>query len=96
MFTKKQISQTGGDETAKYSVTFDGEYTVEKFAAEVLSNPNEWGTIHLYYNYNELKSVDYSKGILLEQIPSDINTLKIKAVTAHGGWSLMNYEVDIK
>lgn len=96
MFKLIQTGREGGDCTAPYDVELDKEYTVREFITEVLINrPNEWGDIY-YCEGVKIRLVDdphceYRYGILLTTLPEEILDKKVIYVTAHGGWSSMDY-----
>lgn len=83
-----------GDCTSAYDVSFPQDITVEQFVQLVLQeNPKEWGTIGLSWNH---KLVDYSHGSIKFREDYDVykNERVLKA-KAHGGWSLMDYELEL-
>lgn len=95
MIKLKQNTKTFGDSTAGYLVILDKEYTVDEFVNEVLTK-NEWGYIGIYYeNMHWFESgnpkCEYKWNKLISKLPDDILNKKISSVTAHGGWSNMDY-----
>ena len=83
-----------GDSTSAYSVSTKDPMTIEQFINTVITeNPNEWGSFTLKYN-NHI--CDYSRGIKFIQNLDFYNKIKnyiIAYATAHGGWSLMDYNL---
>ena len=94
MFTLSQISPTGGDCTALYKAILYKDYTVQEFVTEILTR-REFGSItidgecinstyNFSYNDSNCESIWNYKGLL---------DLKVKRVTANGGWSRMDYTI---
>lgn len=85
-----------GDETSSYDVILpEGEdITVQEFIEQILvDEPNEWGAI-----YNGMREViaDYKYGEATFRDGYDkYKNAKIANVTAHGGWSTMDYYIRI-
>lgn len=101
MFSLTQIGPTSSDCTARYLVTLYGDYTLQEFINEVLSNKGEWGTISiakrgcLWYNY---PSFSYRYGEIRSRptLPEEVYSYKIKDVRANGGWSNMDYTIQLE
>ena len=97
MIKLTQNTPTAGDCTAGYAVTLDKEYTVEELINEVLVR-NEWGYIGIY---NEGQSwfergtpnCEYRQNKLVTEMQKEVLPMKIKSVTASGGWSRMDYVI---
>ncbi len=83
-----------GDCTSIYDVSFPQDITVEDFVQLVLQeNPGEWGTIGLTWEHI---LVDYSHGSLTFRPEYDAyKNERILKAKAHGGWSLMDYEIEL-
>lgn len=88
-----------GDCCCSYDIELRGEWTVQEFVEAVLKkNGNEWGYFYIGGGRNMFDKpyrAEYRYGKLKEPIQGKIARRKIKRVTAHGGWSLMDYTVDI-
>lgn len=100
MFNLIQRAPAGGDCTAPYDVIFDKEYTIEEFVADVLSRRDEWGSIFIYDRSSKsgYKSCgrNYKYGELSMDLPKKLIGKKVKFASAHGGWSLMNYDIELR
>ena len=99
MFKLKQIRPAGSDCTAPYEVILDKEYTVREFINTVLTNePREWGSIGIIKRGAVFGDpcCEYRCGELLSHLPDDILDRNIDWACAHGGWSLMNYQLRLK
>ena len=87
-----QTHPTGSDETAPYDVILDKECTVREFIDAVLKR-NEWGRIKIKngscieYRRNEVISNDMTENDM---------ACVINKVRASGGWSNMDYYLEIK
>lgn len=94
MFSLTQITPTFGDCTAGYRVDLDKEYTVSEFINEVLKKePNEWGYFKIK---NTREKVEYRHGeILNNNFDNEILSARIISISAHGGWSNMDYLIII-
>lgn len=98
MFRLTQIGRTRGDCTAKYSVSLDKVYTVKDFIQTVIAeNPDEWG----YIGINDGQTIfgnpccEYRWGNLISDLPKELHEKTITSVKADGGWSRMDYLLDI-
>ena len=83
-----------GDETCSYVIDlFDKEITVEDFIKMVMCQyPNEWGHI----TCGSVSLVHYNRGsIRFDSGYEDLKERKVASVSAHGGWSLMDYNIVI-
>lgn len=99
MFQLKQAGPVWGDCTAPYEVILDKEYLVREFIEEVLERKREWGYIGIKTD-NPFRCLgepkcEYRYGQLLGTLPGYMSR-KIKSVTAHGGWSCMNYILELE
>lgn len=94
MFTLTQVTQIFGDCTAGYRVDLDKEYTVSEFINEVLKKePSEWGYFKIK---NTGVRTEYRHGKILENnFDNDTLSAKIISMTAHGGYSNMDYSIII-
>ena len=86
------IGRTLGYETTPYSVTDYKAKTVVEFVNEVLERTREWG----YINVNELGSIEYRKGELLNPIPDTWQYKMIDKIESVGGWTRMDYYITTK
>lgn len=99
MIKLTQNTPTGGDCTARYTVTLDKEYTVKEFIDEVLTR-NEWGCVGIYnegqaWFDSGTPNCEYSRGKLITEMPLEVLERKIESVTASGGWSRMDYVIKL-
>ena len=88
----KKTSRTFGDETSNYDVTSDSK-TAKDFVNKVLTSfKGEWGYFHLGG-----KRYEYRYGVLLNNIPDEVlNREIVYPIKANGGWSAMDYRINIK
>lgn len=87
-----QTGRTGSDETAPYSVYDYKAVTASDFVSEVLeAEPNEWGRIEVM----GFGSVEYKDSKLLSEIPESWKYLTVVKVTGSGGWSSMDYRIQV-
>lgn len=82
-----------GDCTAPYDIRFNRECTVREFIDEVLKR-NEWGYICIN-NYVNGPRCEYKYDKLLTPLSHAILDMPIKSATANGGWTRMDYVLDI-
>lgn len=91
LFELHASGPTAGDCTAPYDVVFRNECTVREFINEVLQK-HEWGFIRISdgpgieYKYDKITYGGFGPNIL---------DSKINKATAHGGWTRMDYVLDI-
>lgn len=84
-------SVMGGDCTTAYNV-YDYPTTVGEFIDEILKNyKKEWGEI----NVNGFGRCEYKHGKLLSELPAEVLQKRITKVRAAGGWSNMDYRIDV-
>ncbi len=103
----KKTHSTGSDETAPYDVILDRECTVREFIDAVLLR-NEWGKIEIR---NSFRCVKFNSGMkvpitpCIEYCKNDVTSTNmtdddmacvINKIRASGGWSNMNYYLEIK
>lgn len=83
----------GYDCTCGYSVELFGVKTVEDLVKTVLSDrSDEWGAFVI-----SDKKCEYEYGKITDRMfPADMMNSEIIGVTAHGGYSLMNYFIKMK
>ena len=91
------MSCTGGpygDATSSYKFTIIGnEMTLEQFAEAIAEDEREWGSIRKSSPFGEVLA-DYKYGKI--NYRADKNIKIAKEGTANGGWSLMDYYVEVK
>lgn len=94
LFKLRTAGPTAGDCTTPYYVDFYSECTVREFIDEVLKK-GEWGYIMIGKFFDGPK-IEYSHGMIASGVFSqNILDSKIKKATAHGGWTRMDYMLDI-
>ncbi|MCK9592692.1 MAG: hypothetical protein M0Q91_11875 [Methanoregula sp.] len=90
-----QITQTAGDCTAGFAIDLDREYTVGELINEILTR-HEWGYIGIHnegqaWFQHGTPNCEYRKDKLVTEMQKEVLTMKIKSVTASGGYSRMDY-----
>jgi len=91
-------SHVFGDCTQRFSVAYDGILTVKEFIDIVLKeNQDEWGYIGIKCKGEIFGNpkCEYSKGKLLYEMTEDVLTKNIVDVTAQGGWTRVDYLIEI-
>lgn len=88
----EQISETFGDCTALYAVTFTKTYTVREFLQEILTK-KEWGSIEVFGEDDEPSLCKYKQDKLISNLPDDLLDKMIVEASARGGWSCMDYKL---
>lgn len=93
---------TGGpysDCTSTYHIVLDKSYCVGEFIEILLKEfPNEWGYIGLYckgevFGYPKC---EYNHGVIIDgSFTEDILMFEIESVRASGGWSRMDYLINL-
>ena len=100
LFTLKQESDVRGDETASYSVHFRTPPTIGEFVEDILANhQNDWGYIGIYNHdtgsdpscFSGKPFIEYSRGSLRSDFSKEFKSKRIRAASADGGWSRMDY-----
>lgn len=85
-----------GDCTSAYSVFIEHSMTVEQFIDTVIAeNPGEWGRFTLKYNKQVCSYSRGAKTILDLDFYNKVKDYIVIRATAHGGWSLMDYDLDV-
>jgi hypothetical protein len=99
MFKFVQSTPVGGDCTCGYEIQLDKLYTVKEFVDTVVKEKNkEWGCIGISDGKSIFGSPNcqYRCGELItEQLPDDILLMPVKKASASGGYSRMDYKIDI-
>lgn len=94
LFELRSAGPEAGDCTAPYDVVFRKECTVREFIDEVLKQ-NEWGSI-IIGSYFDGPRIEYEHDKIVSGVfCQDILNAKITNATAHGGWTSMDYMLDI-
>lgn len=94
LFELRAAGPEAGDCTAPYDVVFRKECTVREFIDEVLKK-GEWGYIRIGPFFDG-PQIEYSHGMIVSgDFSQNILDAKIKNATAHGGWTMMDYMLDI-
>lgn len=99
MFQLKKNGNDRSDCTAPYSVILDREYTVKEFVHAVLSDRREWGYIGIKNEKNPWfgePKCEYRYGKLETILPNDVMNNKVISAKADGGWSRMDYIIEIE
>lgn len=98
-FTLQHETGPFGDETSLYSVDFPKGATVSDLIDFALSNTREWGRINIKPDILKILStyrLEYRYGVTIsDTIPPSIKYSPIKKVSAHGGWTMMDYNIEI-
>ena len=107
MFTFIHKGGPYSDCTSTYDIELDREYTISEFIQTVLTElPTEWGRITLYCESPELKYPHYAYvgypyceyefgNVVCNSSLSNYSDVKVENVSAFGGWSNMNYSINI-
>ena len=94
LFELRAAGPEAGDCTAPYDVVFRNECTVREFIDEVLKK-GEWGFVIIGSHFDGPR-IEYKHDKIVSGVFSqDILNAKIKNATAHGGWTRMDYMLDI-
>lgn len=91
MIKLKQITRTFGDETAGYEVVLDKEYTVDELFKQIVSRKSDWG----YFTIKGSISSEYKWGSIIVDIIKEDSVKKVSSVSASGGWSRMDYVIEV-
>ena len=99
MFKLKQNTPTSGDCTAGYAVEMELPYTLEKFISEILTR-GEWGYIHTNspsdaQAQKEVRNCEYKRTELLSAFGPERLSRAVKSARASGGYSRMDYEIEL-
>lgn len=89
-YERIQVSETFGDCTANYEIVFNRKMQLKEFIDSILVK-KEWGFIRvkdysITYNGDEISQ---------NTIPQDFYSKTIKQCTSSGGWSRMDYEIEL-
>ena len=83
-----------GDCTIPFNVVFHHECTVREFISEILKKV-EWGYVIIGSRFDGPRIEYEHDKIVSGAFSQDILDAKIKNATAHGGWTRMDYMLDI-
>lgn len=93
-----ELVETGGmysDATCSYDGIIHKATTIEQFIENVLKDNKEWGSIYIGRSLSREKVCEYRYGKILF-LNRNINKNKyIKSFSAHGGWSNMDYFLEV-
>lgn len=104
MFSMTISGPVARDETAPYAVSLDRPYTVKDFIdAVIANNPKEWGRIyvHTVHDIFACPSCEYRYGVVDQgsgrygALTAELLGKPVKSASANGGWSNMDYVLNI-
>lgn len=90
----KRVGGPYGDCTSSYEFTMTKQMTLKEFAEMVAEDGQEWGAIRKGSAFGDVL-VDYKHGKIKYQDCADPNAILKTEGTANGGWSLMDYYIEI-
>lgn len=100
MFKVVQMGKEHSDGTVPFLVKLDKVYTVREFIDRVLDRrPNEWGHIGIKDDCNSFfgePHCEYRLGKLETNLPEEFLDRVIHAASGDGGYSLMNYLLELE
>lgn len=100
IFELEQCGRTRGDCTAPYEVILhDDNITVEEFVNAILSKETEWGRISIGEDYFNPKACAWYHHGKMDEENHELIPYYDKIITkakADGGWSCMDYMIEIK
>ena len=100
MIKLEQTGETRGDCCAPYAVSNYEARTVGDFVDEVVNTfVDEWGEILVLLPGKEwwnCAQYEYKHGVITSESTEDFANLKIKKITAYGGWSYMLYTIEVE
>jgi hypothetical protein len=82
------------DCTCGYRIEMDKEYTILEFINTILTEKDlEWGWFKICNGHSTVigPSFEYNYGSLVTPICNEIRSMRVKSVSASGGWSRMDY-----
>ena len=96
-FKFNKVGGPYGDQCCDYALTVPEGATLQDLFDFIVTQ-NEWGSIRIDYDITKAPIAHYNKQTLTVTCRFDDKMLdkKIKRVHASGGWSLMNYVVDLE
>lgn len=96
---QRNIGPIGGDETSTYSISFDKEYSLKEFINATMDGyPREFGYFSIRVGSWEgtKVSIEYDRGKLLKDIPSEYENDIVQGVGGSGGWGRSDYMILIR
>lgn len=98
-FSLTHVRGPFGDECSIYDVNFQHGATVSDLISFALSNTREWGYISVHrkrghFPYRHMFEYKYGQ-VVYDVIPNEIKEKVIKKASAYGGWSKMDYDIEI-
>lgn len=84
-----------GDCTAAYEFTMAKQMTLKEFAEMVAADGEEWGSIRKGSSFGDVLAEYNRSGEIKYRDYADPNAILELKGTAQGGWSLMDYHVNI-
>ena len=101
MIELKYKSGPFGDETSNYTVETDAVFVVQFIEQVLKERDKEWGTILLSKEgswQDEICVCEYRYGKIIRRASEydSYGIAKIKSIFANGGWSAMNYTIQIE
>lgn len=84
-----------GDCTSAYEFTMPKQMTLKEFAEMVAADGKEWGAIRKGSPFGDVLAEYNRSGEIKYRDYADPNAILELKGTAHGGWSLMDYHVNI-
>ena len=85
-----------GDATSNYKIRVKREFTVRELVKDVLNNKTEWGSIYAGERFYD-PFIEYSHGKLVtKNFSEDILNRIVVGGWMNGGWSAMNYHLELK
>lgn len=100
MFQFIQSGRESSDCTTPYKVILDKDYSVFEFIKAVLTNKDdEWGYIEIKDQYHlepfGRPTMEYRYGVSFGGLGQYLDA-KVKSATASGGWSRMDYILEVE
>ena len=84
-----------GDCTSSYEFTMTKQMTLKEFAEMVAADGKEWGAIRKGSSFGTVLAEYDRNGEIKYSVYADPNAILEPNGTANGGWSLMDYHVNI-
>ena len=98
-FSLTHVRGPFGDQCSIYDVNFQLGATVSDLISFALSKKQEWGHISVHrkresFPYRHMLEYSYGQ-IVYDVIPNEIKETVIENISASGGWSRMDYDIEI-
>lgn len=94
VFSTRQKGPEGSDCTAPYTVTLHGMVTLRSFVDAVLGRRTDWGHISIYDGKKE-RHAGYDHGKMESRLPDALLDREVRHASASGGWTRMDYVVEL-